>query len=467
MAQLLCSIKKHLLFICLLGLLCIFPSAAQAQELPLLEAAESGGKSVADGLHVTSTGKIYFYKDGVRQKNCWKTVSGKRYHFGSTGAADIGWTRIGSYVWYFRKDGTMYTGWRKTPTGTWYFDLTTGKRASGFKTIDGNTYYFRANGTAVTGWLDLNGKHYNFRSNYTMRTGWAPSGDRYFSVYDGHMITGWTWLSQKAYYFNPETGKLARSTWIGDRYVGSDGAWNKAKKPTMTSLKSQIAAQSSGWYGTWSVYVKNLNTGESFSVNNQSMYAASEIKLFAMGSVYQKISQGLLSEGSLANTIRLMITVSDNWSFNHIIRNVGINYVNAWDKAHGYTQTNQGHGLSPAGNEAGLRNGTGSNLTSPQDCGKILESIYRGTCVNKVYSSKMLNHLLGQQVRHKIPAGLPGGTKCANKTGETDDYTHDAAIVWSPKATYILVVMGKTPGAGYAQTYHIRDISRMVYNYLN
>ncbi len=82
-------------------------------------------------------------------------------------------------------------------------------------------------------------------------------------------------------------------------------------------------------------------------------------------------------------------------------------------------------------------------------------------------SQKMLSYLKRQQRRSKIPAGVPGGVVVANKTGETNNYTHDAAIVYSKNATYILVVMGSTPGSGWSSAGNITSLSRLAYNYLN
>ena len=55
----------------------------------------------------------------------------------------------------------------------------------------------------------------------------------------------------------------------------------------------------------------------------------------------------------------------------------------------------------------------------------------------------MLNLLLAQERRYKIPAGLPSGVKSGNKTGETDSYQHDAAIVYGKKTDYVIVVFAQ------------------------
>ena len=79
----------------------------------------------------------------------------------------------------------------------------------------------------------------------------------------------------------------------------------------------------------------------------------------------------------------------------------------------------------------------------------------------------MLNLLKQQTRRTKIPAGVPSGVTVANKTGETDDVTHDAAIVYSRGATYILCVMGDVPGYGWNSAGNVKNISRIVYQYFN
>ena len=166
-----------------------------------------------------------------------------------------------------------------------------------------------------------------------------------------------------------------------------------------------------------------------------------------------------------------MITVSDNESFNELVRLQtasgvfadGAEKINAYLEKEGYTATTVQHVLSPSvSTDPGLG---GRNMTSVGDCGKLLDRIYRGTCVSKKDSEKMLDLLLSQEVTWKIPAGVPAEAKIANKTGETDDDQHDIAIIYGEKTTYILCVMsengGETAGA------NIQALSGIVYNYLN
>ncbi len=67
-------------------------------------------QSATNGLR-TENGKLYFYVNGAKVKNAWKTVAGKTYFFGPTGAAVTGWysaKQSGSYkTFYFYKSGVL------------------------------------------------------------------------------------------------------------------------------------------------------------------------------------------------------------------------------------------------------------------------------------------------------------------------------------------------------------------------
>ncbi len=55
----------------------------------------------------------------------------------------------------------------------------------------------------------------------------------------------------------------------------------------------------------------------------------------------------------------------------------------------------------------------------------------------------MLHIMLNQENTITIPQGLPEVTKVANKTVETSEVQHDAAIVYGEKTDFILCIMTK------------------------
>lgn len=436
-------------------------------------------------------GKIYYYNSrGELVKKHWRTIGDKRYYFTKTGAAAAGPAKVngirylfssrgvlrrnGVYkyngnTYYVNARGKIQTGWKKINNNLYFFDNAGILRKNQWVRYGDNLYYVNSTGALQKNrWIQYgNNLYYVNSAGVLQKNRWIRYGSNTYYVNSAGVLQKNCWIKVGNHIYHVDSaGALQKNQWIDGRYVGENGVYDPDKKD-LTVLKTKMEDSIRSYRGSWSVYMKNLETGQYFSINNRKIYAASLIKLYAMGAVYSRIAQGKISESSVSSTISSMITVSDNTSFNTIVRKVGLTYINQWCRENGYTETNQGHGLSPSSNNYGLNNGTGSNVTSVADCGKFLESVYRGTCVSAAASQKMLGYLKRQQRRSKIPAGVPGGVVVANKTGETDNYTHDATIVYSKNATYILVVMGSTPGSGWSSAGNITSLSRMAYNYLN
>lgn len=249
------------------------------------------------------------------------------------------------------------------------------------------------------------------------------------------------------------------------------GAENQKKYAShaadLSDLQSELTDMIKYYPGSWSVYVEELKTGESIYMNNEPMYAASLIKLFAMGAAYQRISEERLNEGYAYDYIYGMITESSNNAFDTVVDLMGDGYLSEWLMQNGFWDTTYVHGLGDGVVYEGKRSPDGDNFTTTKDVGKLLSKIYRGELVNKYYSEEMLKILKDQTKTEKIPAGLPEGTVYGNKTGETDNVCHDSAIVYSDGGDYIIVVMAKDPNEAWVCDPFITDISRAVYEYFN
>lgn len=225
--------------------------------------------------------------------------------------------------------------------------------------------------------------------------------------------------------------------------------------------------------GEWSLYLKNLKTGDTISINEHSMESASLIKLYIMGAVYDAIEKDTLEmTDTIKRNLDEMITVSGNEASNVLVRALsksgnhkeGMKIVNEFIRENGYTNTKQVNGLA----DPALWDPSGAlNITSPADCGKLLESIYNGTLVSHLASRNMENLLLNQEITYKIPAGLPKGTPSANKTGEVDGTENDTAIVYTKSCDYILCIMSADIPSSSSAISHINSISALVYDYLN
>ncbi|WP_052377841.1 serine hydrolase [Robinsoniella sp. KNHs210] len=418
--------------------------------------------------------RYYYDKNGEKICNTTYKIDGKRYYFNVKGRMiQNRFVTFKGKKLYLTSNGTAATGLKKVKGNTYLFDKNGYLRTNGFKTYNNKKYYANKKGIIQKGFHTIKGKKYYFNSKGIMQTGWLKKGkSTYYFNKKGVMQTGWQKIKKGKktydYYFN-SNGKMAVNTWVQGYYVDKNGKWIKNKKQSITALNDELTAyiNNSCTPGRWSVYVKNLNDDQICLIGNNYYYAASVIKVFTMGAVYESIQNGRISEtASINQLLHSMITYSSNESFNTLVRTIGKNATNDFCKKYGYTDTNQGQAISCSNSGEDINNGTTWNQTSVQNCGKILEDIYNGKCVSKTYSNKMLDLLKQQTFRIKIPSGLPAGTVVANKTGETDEYQHDMAIVYSPKADYILCVMSNISNAGAAQA-NIRAISQIVYRHFN
>lgn len=105
-----------------------------------------------------------------------------------------------------------------------------------------------------------------------------------------------------------------------------------------------------------------------------------------------------------------------------------------------------------------------SNTTTARDLAVLMRALANGQAASDEATEVMVGILERQQFHDLIPAGLPPGTRVANKTGWITGIVHDAAIVYPQDCpAYVLVVLTR----GY-QEYQdaartISDISRLVY----
>ena len=224
--------------------------------------------------------------------------------------------------------------------------------------------------------------------------------------------------------------------------------------PDLQMVSSVIQNAVAGYDGVWSVYLSDVNSGRSISINPRRMWSASEVKLYVMGAVMEALEWGTLQNSSyIQSQLNDMITWSSNDAWKNLASklgggsySVGMGMVNAWADRNGYP-------------DSGRRETYGNwNTTSAADCGHFLERVLAGTNVSAAASAQMLELLKAQHVTTKIPAGVPGGVQTANKTGELSDVENDAAIVFAPFGTYVLVILTEN-----GSIRNIRNLSSIIY----
>lgn len=193
---------------------------------------------------------------------------------------------------------------------------------------------------------------------------------------------------------------------------------------------------------------------------------ASSIKLFAAYAAMKRIDQGRLyystklSSGyTLAQCLRAMIHISDNYCHSDIIGLIGANTMNAMFAAEGYSATH--YAGTWKGKYYSYKTSTTNDLTT------LLLRLNSGKLLSAASSAYMLKLMKEQIWRSRIGSSVPPGVGIATKPGElwvSSGMTQiDAGLVYAPGGTYSVVIMGSR-GATKAG---VAALSRIVYEHFN
>jgi D-alanyl-D-alanine carboxypeptidase (penicillin-binding protein 5/6)/beta-lactamase class A len=225
-------------------------------------------------------------------------------------------------------------------------------------------------------------------------------------------------------------------------------------------------------HGKVAVFIKHLQTGEEFSVNeNEPMPTASLIKLAVMIEVYQQVAEGKIKlsdpitlrkedrvPGSgvltdmftpgltlcLRDAVRLMIDVSDNTATNLVLDKIGIGATAKRMEAWGYLNTKI-NAKSFKGSTTSVfpertkRFGLGS--TTAREMVGLLEKLHEGKLVNPEACKEMITILKYCNDREKFPRYLPVDVSVAHKSGWASDVSTDAGILYWKKGPVAICVL--------------------------
>jgi beta-lactamase class A len=259
--------------------------------------------------------------------------------------------------------------------------------------------------------------------------------------------------------------------------VTAPSASTPESRPPLTGVAAAIESALSDAKGTTAVSFYDLATGESAGrEEHRRFHAASTMKVPVLVELFRAIDRGELAldrpvpvrnefkslvDGSLftldqgedgdpnlysavgesrtlGELARRMIQRSSNLATNLLIELLDPKRVTAEMRTLGANDIEVLRGVEDQkAFEAGL-----INSTTAYDLMVILRAIAEKKAVSEAASAAMIEILEGQEFKSKIPAGLPPGTRVANKTGDITGVHHDAAIVFPPgRAPYVLVVL--------------------------
>lgn len=242
------------------------------------------------------------------------------------------------------------------------------------------------------------------------------------------------------------------------------------------NLEQQIADLAASFSGTLGVAAKNLTTGETFHYQDGlSFHPASTIKLAVLAAVYEAVDAGTLTldetlpldpdlcrpDGGVMDGFtpgypfpvrdlaHLMIVISDNTATNLLIKRVGFDAVNGLLERWGMTGTRLnryiGIGAVPAGRQ--------TNRTTPADMARFLELLAQKNAPGlSAASCEAMLGTMHQQIFHHLTTRfidefdeeLDAPTvRVASKSGWFRTVRNDCAVVFAPRATYVLAMFSK------------------------
>ncbi len=222
-----------------------------------------------------------------------------------------------------------------------------------------------------------------------------------------------------------------------------------------------IAAELDGILG---IAVKNLETGETFSYNEDGVFTqASAIKVEILYEVFKQARQGRfalddpltmekkdvtpgsgvlqkLTPGSVTLSIidyaTLMITESDNTATNMMIDLVGMKNVNQTVRDLGLTETKLQRKMIDT--EAWMQNR--ENISTPNEAVNLLEIIYRASDLDRESCEEMLR-IMSIPKHSRIRPLLPRGVRVAHKTGSVRGVVCDVGIVYLKNSPFVIAGM--------------------------
>lgn len=231
---------------------------------------------------------------------------------------------------------------------------------------------------------------------------------------------------------------------------------------------------------------------------NESFHAASTMKVPVMLALFEAISRGAIAldqqvpvrneftsiaDGSkyvlergedgdpdlydeigrtvaLEELMRRMIVRSSNLATNLLIEYVGAPKVMELMRSLGAQDIRVLRGVE---DEKAFSAGM-NNSTTAHDLMLVLRTIAEQRAVTPEASVAMEKILAAQEFTEGIPAGLPPGTRAANKTGSITKIYHDAAIVYPQgRKPYVLVVLTRGFDDEKKAQKIVREISAVVW----
>ena len=206
-----------------------------------------------------------------------------------------------------------------------------------------------------------------------------------------------------------------------------------AQHTHFAAMCEELQAEAASFDGRISFFVHDFTDGTSCTLNPDEAYStASLYKLIVLAEAHRQQEAGLFSFderilGLRARTaIRSMIQASSNNTARALLTRLGLDAVAALPAQLGMGNT--------------IIEGE-DYTTTASDIAHFFLQLEGRQLISPEADEAMLDVLLGQRVRDRIPALLPDNVPIAHKTGRLDHFAHDAGIIYAPGGAYVLVLL--------------------------
>lgn len=215
-------------------------------------------------------------------------------------------------------------------------------------------------------------------------------------------------------------------------------SYTRSYSPTDTGLAAlmqNFATTHSGSFGIALTELSGSYRHASYQ-GDTKFTTASTYKLFVAYSTLLRIESGAWHwsdqiEGGydLTTCFDRMIRLSDNACASAMLSKIGYQAI-----------TNEAHAIGATTTSFLGRDGNGI-ISSASDEALLLSALQKGQILSQQTNRDIwINAMKSNVYRQGIPKGIPSAT-VADKVGFLDALLHDAAIVYSPTGTYVLVIM--------------------------
>lgn len=267
-----------------------------------------------------------------------------------------------------------------------------------------------------------------------------------------------------------------------------------ARDKSDRKLQLKLNKLVTGFNGDVGIYVKNLRTGKTASVNADTIFpTASMIKVPIMCGVFDQIEKGnlkynmlltykdsLLYEGAdilgsfkdgekirLSKVQMLSITTSDNTASLWLQKLAGEVNINNWLEQNGFRDTRL-NSRTPGREDNQRKYGWGQ--TTPREMAALAEKIRSGKAVNAAASERMYRNMTRIYFDDVALSQIPPFIQAASKQGAVNASRSEVVLVNAPHGDYVFCIITKNQTDTAWEPSNegwqlIRKLSEMLWNY--